>query len=46
MAMSKIARKKLFVNKSRIWNIEEATAGAPSNINFINKIYTNGVYVV
>ena len=46
MAMTKIARKKLFVNKSRIWNIEEAAAGAPSNINFINKIYTNGVYVV
>ena len=33
MAMTKIARKKLFVNKSRIWNIEEAAAGAPSNNN-------------
>ena len=33
MAMSKIARKKLFVDKSRIWNIEQAAAGARSNIN-------------
>ena len=33
MAMTKIARKKLFVDKSRIWNIEQAAAGARSNIN-------------
>ena len=30
--MSKIARKKLFVDESRIWNIEEPAAGAPSNM--------------
>ena len=30
--MSKIARKKLFVDKSRIWNLEEPAAGAASNM--------------
>ena len=30
--MSKIARKKLFVNESRIWNLEESTAGVASNM--------------
>ena len=30
--MSKIARKKLFVDKSRIWNQEEPAAGAASNM--------------
>ena len=30
--MSKIARKKLFVDKSRIWNLEEPGAGAASNM--------------
>ena len=33
MTVSKIARKKLFVDKSRIWNIEEPAASPPSNIN-------------
>ena len=33
MTISKIARKKLFVDESRIWNMEEPTAGAPSNKN-------------
>ena len=28
--MSKIARKKLFVDKSRIWNLEKPAAGAAS----------------
>ena len=32
MRMSKIARKKLFVDKSRIWNLEEPAAGAASNM--------------
>ena len=31
MTMSKIARKKLFVDESRIWNLEEPAAGATSN---------------
>ena len=30
--MSKIARKKLFVDKSRIWNLEKPAAGAASNM--------------
>ena len=30
--MSKVARKKLFVDKSRIWNLEEPAAGAASNM--------------
>ena len=33
MTMNKIARKKLFVDESRIWNIEEPMASAPSNMN-------------
>ena len=32
MRISKIARKKLFVDKSRIWNLEEPAAGAASNM--------------
>ena len=31
--MSKIARKKLFVDKSRIWNIEEPSAGTASTMS-------------
>ena len=31
--MSKIARKKLFVDESRIWNLEEPAAGAPSTMS-------------
>ena len=30
--MSKIARKKLFVDESRIWNLEEPVAGVTSDI--------------
>ena len=30
MTMSNIARKKLFVDKSRTWNLEEPAAGAAS----------------
>ena len=30
--MSKIARKRLFVDKSRKWNLEEPAAGAASNM--------------
>ena len=30
--MSKIARKKLFVDESRIWNLEEPAAGAASTM--------------
>ena len=32
MAISKKARKKLFVDESRIWNLEEPAAGAASNM--------------
>ena len=32
MSLSKIARKKLFVNESRTWNLEESTAGGASNM--------------
>ena len=31
--MSKIARKKLFVDESRIWNLEEPAAGAASTMS-------------
>ena len=30
--MSKLARKKLFVDESRIWNLEESPAGVASNM--------------
>ena len=30
--MSKIARKKLFLDDSRIWNVKEPTASAASNM--------------
>ena len=30
--MSKIARKKLFVDETRIWNLEESTVGVASNM--------------
>ena len=30
--MSKIARKNLFADESRIWNIEEPAAGVASNM--------------
>ena len=33
MTMSKIARKKLFVDESRIWNLEEPAAGAASTMS-------------
>ena len=33
MTMSKIARKKLFVDKSRTWNLEEPAAGAASTMS-------------
>ena len=33
MTISKIVRKKLFVDESRIWNMEEPAPGAPSNKN-------------
>ena len=33
MTMSKIARKELFVDESRIWNLEEPAAGITSDIN-------------
>ena len=32
MTMSKIARKKFFVDESKIWNLEEPAAGAASNM--------------
>ena len=32
MTVSKIARKKLFVDKSRIWNLEEPAASAACNM--------------
>ena len=32
MTMSRIARKKLFVDESRIWNVKEAAAGAASTM--------------
>ena len=32
MTMSKIARKKIFVGESKIWNLEEPAAGAASNM--------------
>ena len=32
MTISKKARKKLLVDKSRIWNLEEPAAGAASNM--------------
>ena len=32
MTMSKIAGKRLFVDKSRKWNLEEPAAGAASNM--------------
>ena len=32
MARSKKARKKLFVDESRIWNLQEPPAGAASNM--------------
>ena len=31
--MSEIARKKLFVDKSRMWNLEEPAAGAASTMS-------------
>ena len=31
--MSKIARKELFVDESRIWNLEEPAAGITTDIN-------------
>ena len=31
--MSKIARKKLFLGESRIWNLEEPAAGAASTMS-------------
>ena len=31
--MSKIARKKLFADESRIWNFEEPAAGSPSSMS-------------
>ena len=33
--MSKEATKKLFVNESRIWNLEEPSAGVASTIVLI-----------
>ena len=39
MTMSKIGRKKLFVDESRIWNMEEPTAGAPSNMNLTGRSF-------
>ena len=33
MTMSKISRKKLFVDESRIWDLEEPAAGVTSDIN-------------
>ena len=33
MTMSKIVRKKIFVDKSRIWNLEEPADGAAPNIH-------------
>ena len=33
MIMSKIARKKLFVDESRKWNLEEPAAGAASTMS-------------
>ena len=33
MTISKIAKKKLFVDESRIWDMEKHAAGAPSNKN-------------
>ena len=32
MTLSKIARKKLFVDESRIWNLDEPAAGAASKM--------------
>ena len=32
MTMSKIVRKKLFADESKIWNLEEPAAGAASNM--------------
>ena len=32
MTMRKVARKKLFIDKSRLWNLEEPAAGVASNI--------------
>ena len=41
--MSKIARKKLFVDESRIWNLEEPAAGVTSDINAkIRSLYVVG----
>ena len=31
--MSKIVRKKIFVDESRIWNLEEPAAGAASTMS-------------
>ena len=32
MTESKIARKKLFADEPRIWNLKKLAAGAPSNM--------------
>ena len=32
MTMRKVARKKLFIDESRLWNLEEPAAGVASNI--------------
>ena len=33
MTISKIARKKIFVDESRIWNLEEPAAGAATTMS-------------
>ena len=33
MTISKIAKKKLFIDESRIWNLEEPAAGAASTMS-------------
>ena len=32
MTISKVVRKKLFVDESRIWNLQEPATGVPSNM--------------
>ena len=44
--MSKIARKKLFADESRIWNFEEPAAGSPSSMSTnIHKVNFIRLYV-
>ena len=46
VTMSKIARKKLFADESRIWNFEEPAAGSPSSMSTnIHKVNFIRLYV-